>query len=200
MPSWIQAIIYIVAAILLLRIGGKRTISQATPSEVAIMIGIGTVLVHPLKSEDPWISVYHGSLIILGLIILSLTQIYFTKTKKWIQGEPLLLIKDGNILTRNLKKARITEDELKMKLRIKKVSDISTLKSVTLEISGDIGVEKNNNEIAATKKDIEDMKNAMEMMAKQLNMTIPFNKPLPKEEENNLFNQVKQIQEKDPLQ
>ncbi|WP_407271831.1 hypothetical protein [Radiobacillus sp. PE A8.2] len=69
MPGWVQATIYFVAAVTLLRIGGKRTISQATPSEVAIMIGIGTVLVHPLKSESSWISIYHGALIVLGLLI-----------------------------------------------------------------------------------------------------------------------------------
>ncbi|WP_078543085.1 DUF421 domain-containing protein [Litchfieldia alkalitelluris] len=138
MAGWIQAIIYFVSAVILLRLGGKRTISQATPGEVVIMIGIGTVLVHPLKSEDSWISVYHGALIISGIILLSLLQIYVPKLKKYIMGEPMLLVKDGQILHENLRKARIPEDELKMKLRIKKINDITKLQSATLEVSGDL--------------------------------------------------------------
>ncbi|WP_163538431.1 YetF domain-containing protein [Gracilibacillus sp. YIM 98692] len=197
MPGWIQAIIYFSAALILLRFGGKRTISQATPSEVVIMIGIGTVLVHPLKSEDPWISVYHGMLIVLGVILVSVLQIYIPKVQKWVMGEPLLVVQNGEVLHKNLKKARITEDELKMKLRVKKINDITKLKSVTLEVSGEIGLELLDQ--PATQKDIDDIKRAIEMIGQKVGAPVTFNSR-SSDLNQNLFNQVEEVQEKDPLQ
>ena len=199
MQGWIEAIIYLLATIILLRFAGKRTISQATPSEVVIMIGIGTVLVHPLKSEDAWTSVYHGSLIVLGVIIVEILQIYRPRVIKWIMGEPIVLIRDGEVLKENLKKARIPEDELKMKLRIKKINDITRVRTATLEVSGDIGVELNDNYSNATKKDIEEVKKAIEMIGDKIGCPIVFYSP-PSNPKENLFNQVEKVQEKDPLQ
>jgi uncharacterized membrane protein YcaP (DUF421 family) len=198
MPSWIQAIIYLIGAIIFLRISGKRTISQMTPSEVAIMIGIGTVLAEPLKSKSPWISLYHGALIITGLLLLSHLQLYFPKVQKWIMGEPLILIKNGKIIYKNLQKSRMTVDELKMKLRIKKVTDISKVKSATLEVSGDLGVALYVEQSFATKKDIEDLKKAIEMIGNKLNAPMVFYSP-PNDPQKNLFAQVEKVQEDDTL-
>lgn len=198
MPNWIQAIIYIITAMILLRLGGKKAIAQMTPSEVAIFIGIGTVLVHPLKSDSSLISIYNGSLIIAGVIIVSLLQLWIPKTKRWIMGEPLLLISNGEVLNRNLRKARIPEDELKMKLRIKKVSDISNVKSATLEVSGDLGIELYPDQSFATKKDIEDIKKSLELLGNKLNAPITFYTP-PSDPRKNLFNQADIVDEKDPL-
>ncbi|MFE8699581.1 DUF421 domain-containing protein [Cytobacillus sp. FJAT-54145] len=200
MPHWLQAVVYITAAIILLRVGGKRAISQTTPSEVVLMIGIGTVLVHPLKEENSWESVYNGSLIILGLIFVSYLQILIPKTKKWIMGEPLLLIEEGRVIEKNLRKARIPEDELKMRLRIKKINDIKSVKSASLEVSGEIGVELFPNETYATKKDLEDIKYALNVISTKLNCPLTFNPPSPKDSDDNLFKQVKKVQYKDPTQ
>lgn len=199
MPSVLQAIIYFVAALILFRVGGKRSISQMTPSEAVIIIGIGTVLVHPLKSTDIWISVYHGGLIMLGLLIVSLLQIYLPRTKKWTMGEPILLIKEGQILRQNLKKARIPEDELKMMLRLKKVNDVSKVKSGSFEVNGELGLELYPEYTYATKKDIEDLKQAIQLIGSQLNAKSVFYTPATPKEQN-LFKQVEKAQEKDPLQ
>ncbi|WP_456276691.1 DUF421 domain-containing protein [Bacillus sp. AK128] len=201
MPAWIQAIIYLVATLLLLRLAGKRTLSQATPGEVVIMIGIGTVLVHPLKSEDSWISVYHGALIVAGVILVSLLQIYVPNIKKYIMGEPIVLVSEGHVLQGNLKKARITEDELKMKLRIKQINDMTKLKSATLEVSGDLGIEMSTENTFATKKDIEDLKKAIEMIGSKVGSpTMNQTQPSNSNSNQNLFQQVEDVQDKDPLQ
>lgn len=199
MDNILQAIIYFLAAIVLLRIGGKRTISQMTTSEMVIMIGLGTVLVHPLKSESSWISVYNGTLIMGGLIIVSLLQIYVPKSKKWIMGEPITVIKDGEILRENLKKTRVPEDEFKMKLRIKKINDITKVKTATFEVSGELGVELYPDYTYATKKDIEDVKYAIKMLGQKMNTPMTFYTP-PTDSNKNLFNQVKEVEHEDPLQ
>jgi uncharacterized membrane protein YcaP (DUF421 family) len=199
MPDWLQAIIFFGSALVLLRIAGSRTFSQRSPGEVVIMIGLGTVLVHPLKDENPWMAVYHGALIVGALLVLSFIQIYFPKTKKWVLGEPIVLVKDGQVLEGNLKRARMTVDELKMRFRVKKVNDIAKVRMATLEVGGDLGVEMYPADSNATKKDIEDLKRAIELIGSKINATPVFYTP-PSDPKQNLFVQAEEVQEKDPLQ
>ncbi|MRH43915.1 DUF421 domain-containing protein [Aquibacillus halophilus] len=200
MPAWIQAILYITAAIVLLRFSGKRTLSQMTPGEVVIMIGIGTVLVHPLKSDNSWITIYHGGLIVLGLIVISLLIINIPALRKWILGEPLLLIKNGEILLPNLKIARMSVDELKMRLRIKKVNEVSKVMKATLEVSGDIGLELFPEHNYVTKKDFENFRQEVLSRLNPNNQDVFKYKPPLNQKQSNLFNQVEKVQDKDPLQ
>ncbi|MCT2534400.1 DUF421 domain-containing protein [Aquibacillus koreensis] len=196
MQSLIQAIIYLVATIILLRLAGKRTISQATPSEVIIMIGIGTVLVHPLKSVEPLTSAFNGLLIVLGVILITFLQMKIKKFKTLTMGQPILLVRDGEILYDNLKKARIPIDELKMKLRIKKINDISKLESVALEVSGDLSVELKDEYSSVTKKDLEELKKAIQLIGDKVGSPVIFYTP-PPDPKQNLFNQVEKIYEQE---
>ncbi|PRX27165.1 uncharacterized protein DUF421 [Orenia metallireducens] len=199
MYHFLKAIIYFIGAIILLRLGGKKSISQSTPAEVAIMIGIGTVLVHPLKSEDPLMAFYGGALIVSGLIITSFIEIYLPKIKNWIIGQPVELIKDGEILEKNLIKSMMTVDELKMKLRIKKINNILKIKSAVLEANGDLSIEANPQQSYATKEDIEEIKKAIKQIATKLNTSVNFSTSI-NDHKLNLFNQVEEVQEQDPLQ
>lgn len=199
MPGWLEAVIYFLSAVVLLRLAGKRTFSQLTIGEVIIMIGLGTVLVHPLKSENSWLTAYHGALIVLGVLILSYSQIYFPRLKKWIIGEPMVLISNGQIISSNLKKARMTVDELKARLRTQKVNDLSKVKTATLEISGQLGLELNDEHSYATKSDIEQLKQAITAISIQLNTNPMFYSP-PSDPKDNLFNQAERVEDQDPLQ
>ncbi|UII57718.1 DUF421 domain-containing protein [Cytobacillus spongiae] len=198
MPGWLQALIYLLSALILLRIGGKRSFSQMTPSEVVVMIGIGTVLVHPLKSDSSLTSVYHGALIIGGLLIISWVQLYVPRTKRWLMGEPILLIQDGQIIHENLRKTRMPEDELKMMLRLNQVNDLTKVKSASLEVSGELGIEMRSSEEPATKKDIEELKALFQAL--QATQSHPAFPPAAQNSNQNLFHQVQEVQHHDPLQ
>ena len=60
--------------------------------------------------------------------------------EKVVEPEPLLLIKDGKIITENLAKEMITEDELRSQLRQQGIDDISTVKKSCLESNGHFSV------------------------------------------------------------
>lgn len=57
-----------------------------------------------------------------------------------LEPEPLLLVKDGSMISRNLEKEMITEDDLMSQLRQQGVEDISTVKKVFLESNGHFSV------------------------------------------------------------
>ncbi len=199
MPAWIQAIIFYTSALLFLRLAGKRTISRMSPGEVVIMFGLGTVMVHPLKSENIWNAVLNGFFIVAILLAVSFIQIYYPKTKKILMGEPIVLVKNGVVLKENLKRSRMTVDELNERLRLSKVNDIAKVKMGTLEVGGNLGIEMFPEYSYATKKDIEDLKIAIQFIGSKLNATPVFSAKT-EDPRNNLFIQAENVQEHDPLQ
>lgn len=198
MPYWLKAVIFYIGALLLLRIAGKRAVSRKAPIELVVMIALGTLLVHPLKSHNVVISLYGGFLLICGLLILSWLQIHLPATKRWLMGEPLLLIKEGSLIPHNLKRAKMTLDELNMRLRLNKIDSITKIKTATLEVSGDLGIEFYPDQSVATKKDIKELKEALEVIAKHLNVNININSS-QNNNQDNVFDSVDKLQNKDPF-
>jgi uncharacterized membrane protein YcaP (DUF421 family) len=86
-----------------------------------------------------------------------------------------------------------------MKLRIKKVNDISKVNIATLEISGELGLELEQEDKTVTKKDIEELKQAIKAIGSQLNVT-PVDYQAPSNPEKNLFLQAERHEQEDPLQ
>jgi uncharacterized membrane protein YcaP (DUF421 family) len=198
-PLWVEAIILFSVATLLLRIGGKETISSMNMGEVVVMIGIASIMVEPLKSKQLLTSIYSGSLLIGFSLFLVFVQIYFPRTKRWIMGEPILLVENGQIIHKNLKRARVTVDDVKMRLRVEQVDDLTKVKYATLEPSGKMGIELYSEYTFATKKDIEELKTAIQMIGGKLDVFPVFYTP-PSDPEQNLFQQAEEIQNHDPLQ
>jgi uncharacterized membrane protein YcaP (DUF421 family) len=200
MPAWLQAILFFLSTLLLLRISGKKTLAQMTPSEAIIMIGIGTVLVHPLKNENSWLAIYHGALIVAGILLTSFVLIKIPSLKKWVMGEPIVLVKDGEVQIGNVHKSRMTVDELYEKLRMAKVDNVQKVKWATLEVGGNLAVQLKEEYSYATKKDLEELKQAMLTLANQqvqVPTKYPFSYVNPSD---NLFSKVEKVQEQDPLQ
>lgn len=102
MPYWVKAVVFYTFTLLLLRVAGRQAISREVPIQVVVMIALGTLLVHPLKSNSVIISLYGGFLLVCGLILLSRLQIRFPSLRRWLTGEPFLVIDNGICLVQSL--------------------------------------------------------------------------------------------------
>ncbi|MFQ3544014.1 DUF421 domain-containing protein [Halobacillus rhizosphaerae] len=145
MPYFVKGILFYLFTLFLLRVGGKRTISNLTPGEVVVMIALGSLMVHPLKSSNVWVTMYGGSILIAGILIVSFAELRIPFLKKVIEGEPVVVIDEGKILHKNLGKVKMTQDELFMQLRLHKISYIEEVKTATFEVSGNLGLELYHN-------------------------------------------------------
>jgi len=107
------------------KILGQRTISQMRLLDFVVVLIVGNIIAHPLSDEqlsltDSFISI--GVLVILYLICNYLT-FRSNQFKHFVNPHPLHLISNGKIQYQNLKKARITIDELLSELRKEKIDD-----------------------------------------------------------------------------
>jgi len=142
-------------AIILLRIAGKRSLAETTVSEAVLRISIGAVLIQPLAVKEEWQAVYAGTLLIIGIVLVAKIQIWFPKSRKFINGVPSILIKDGKMKLEELKKARLTTDEIQSALRQKNIWNVEDVELAILESNGKIATSLKPNKAPATKEDIQ---------------------------------------------
>lgn len=163
------------AGTLLLRIAGRKSISQMTLAQTVIMIGIGSLLIQPLAGKNIWTTITVGAILVVTLVVMELLQVKFDKIEKFITGRAKVLINNGNLDEKGLKKVRLTVDQLEMKLRQNNVSSLNDVKWATLEPNGQIGFELKEDAKPALKKDLQMLQQQMNQMIMLLKgSTVPM--------------------------
>lgn len=124
------------------RLTGKRELGQLEPSELVVTMLAADLAAIPIENPDK--PLYTGVLPILLIVVLeiilsrlSLSSVLF---RRIMCGKPVILIDNGKVLYDNLRKTRITMDELTGQLRLKDVLDISTVRFAILETNGSLSV------------------------------------------------------------
>ncbi|WP_078380057.1 DUF421 domain-containing protein [Sutcliffiella halmapala] len=154
--DWIwKAVLIVIIGFLILRLAGRKSISQLTAAQTIIMISIGNLLIQPVLQKNIWITFLIALLLVIVLITIECLQIKFDKLETFITGKGIVVIENGTILDENLKKMRITVDQLEMRLRQDNISNISNVKTATIEPSGQLGYVLKESAQYATKEDIQ---------------------------------------------
>ena len=138
--AW-KALILIIAGILLLRLSGRKSISQMTVPQTVVMISIGQIIVQPIVETKVWRAIGGAAIFIAVLIVTELLQVHFNFFENLITGKAKVVIEDGIIKEKELKKLRFTVDQLEMRLRQNGITNIEDVKTATLEPNGLIGYE-----------------------------------------------------------
>ena len=153
-----KAVLIVLAATILLRIAGRKTISQMTLAETVIMIAIGSLLIQPVSGKNVWTTFLVGAVLVATLLVMEFLQMKSDGFEKLITGKSKVIIDNGTLNEKTLKKLRLTVDQLEMQLREKSVTKISDVKWATLEPNGKLGLELKDDAKPVTKKDFEDFK------------------------------------------
>ncbi|WP_421384941.1 DUF421 domain-containing protein [Bacillus salacetis] len=164
-----KAVIIVIGGTLLLRVAGRKSISQMTLAQVVIMIGLGSLLVQPIVGKGVWSTLLVGLILVLTLVFMEFTQIKNDSLEKFITGQSKVVIHNGTLQQNALKKMRLTVDQLEMKLRQSQVSDIADVQYATLEPNGQLGFILKPNKQPAIKEDITQLRQELEMLTQMIN-------------------------------
>jgi len=155
LPYPLKILILLLYGIFLLRIAGKKSLSQMTIAEAVMRIAVGSLVIGPLTLKTEWEAIYGGTLFVVGIILLMKMQIWFPKLRELLMGVPTVLIIDGKIRMDELKKARLTTDELEVTLRQRNIGSIEDVEIAILESNGTISTTLKPGKAPATKEDIQ---------------------------------------------
>ena len=134
-----------IAVILFTRLSGKRSFSKMSSFDFAMTVAIGSIIASTVLSES--ISITTG---VVGLALIYSLQLLvaflrrFNFVSNLVDNSPLMLMENEVILKENLRKAKVTEGDLRSKLREANVLNFSEVRAVVFEATGDISVIHSN--------------------------------------------------------
>ena len=140
--SYLRAAFLYLVLILSVRLMGKRQIGQMEASEFVVTMLVANLASIPM--QDAAIPLYSGLVPILVVLGMELTVsgliLRSVLIRRFFCGKPIILIDNGKILMENLRRTRVTLDELTGHLRQKDVLDIQTVQFAILETDGSLSV------------------------------------------------------------
>lgn len=146
MPMWVSIVIRSLTALIVLfimtRLLGKKQIGQLSFFEYVLGITLGELagfistdveahFIHGFIAMLVWFSVPFGA---------ELLTMKSTMLRHWFEGKGRVMIKEGKVLEDNLKKERLTADELLEQLRSKNVFHMADVEFAVLETNGELSV------------------------------------------------------------
>lgn len=121
---------------------GKRTVSALAPFDLAVVIMMGEVAAIPIA--DLHVDLLHGiwPVLLLGTLHVALAtlNLRWRRMEQLTEGKAALLVQDGRLLLGNMRRERVSEQDLHAALRLKGVHQLADVREVWMEHTGGISV------------------------------------------------------------
>jgi uncharacterized membrane protein YcaP (DUF421 family) len=125
---------------LLTRIMGRRELGSLEPFDLILLIVLGDSIQQGLTQDDYSIT---GAVIAVGTIavlqlVVSYSSFRFRWARSFLNGDPIVLMQDGEVIERNIKRERITREELAEQARGPQIAKLEDVQWAVFEPSGSI--------------------------------------------------------------
>ncbi len=153
----IRAVILYIVITFSLRLMGKRQLGELQPSELVVTILISNIAAIPV--EDSSVPMIMGIVPILTLVcldvIMSGIMLKSAKVRKLMIGSPRIIISEGDILQKEMKRLRYTVDDLTEAMREQQIFDITQIHYAIVETTGKINFLLKKDYQPAEKQDVQ---------------------------------------------
>ena len=128
--------------VVVLRLSGKRTLSQLNVFDFVVTVAFGSTLATILLSSDvSWTEGAFALGLLAGLqYLVALVSSRWPRSREAITSRPALLLSNGRIQEAALRRNRLTESELLQAVRMQGNGDLSQIAAVVLETNGKISI------------------------------------------------------------
>lgn len=137
-----RAIILFIIVFLVIRLMGKRELSQIQPFEFVIIVLIADLASGPMSDRN--MTTFYGIVPILALLVMYMIFSFLLKTNKKVQnimsGSPVILIEDGKIVEEEMKKQEYMIEDIMSQIRSRGVFKVQDVAYAILETNGNLSV------------------------------------------------------------
>lgn len=136
----VRAFVGFVFVFFLTRVIGRRELSSFEPFDLMLLIVIGDLIQQGITQNDLSVT---GLILTVGMFgSLTLLASYlgwkFPRLRPILEPDPLILVEDGKVIERNLRKERITAEEIAAEARLQQIESLEKVKWAVLESGGRI--------------------------------------------------------------
>jgi uncharacterized membrane protein YcaP (DUF421 family) len=131
----------IYAVVLLgVRLSGKREVGQMTPFDLTLLLLISNAVQNAMTGPDTSLMggvVAAATLLVMNYVVADVSG-GNRRFRKWIEGQPSLLIHDGQLMTAQMAREHVSMDELERAMREHGISSYHDVALAVLEVDGSI--------------------------------------------------------------
>ena len=126
------------------RIAGRRELTTLDPFDLILLVVLGDLVQQGITQSDQSVT---GTLIVISTItllsvVVSWTSFRFPRVRLITEGEPIVLVQDGKLIERNLRRERLTRGDVEEGARLQQVASLEEIRWAILEKDGSISVIK----------------------------------------------------------
>jgi uncharacterized membrane protein YcaP (DUF421 family) len=138
----IRALVISCIVFVVTRAVGKRELSSLEPFDLILLVVIGDLVQQGITQSDYSVT---GAIIVIltvGLVSVGFSYLNFRvrPLRRLLEGEPVVLVEDGKAINANLRRERITTEEIEAEGRQQQVESIDDMRWAVLETNGSISV------------------------------------------------------------
>jgi uncharacterized membrane protein YcaP (DUF421 family) len=136
----IRAVVGFVFVLFLTRVVGRRELSSLEPFDLILLVMIGDLVQQGITQNDFSVTgmILVGGTIGLLTVITSYAGFKFPRLRPVLEGEPVIVLENGEPLLRNLARNRITVEEVAAAARLEGIDSLELVRWAVLETSGRI--------------------------------------------------------------
>jgi uncharacterized membrane protein YcaP (DUF421 family) len=138
---WRVFFVYIFV-MLVFRVTGKREVGQMSPFELVTLLMIPELFSVALNRNDSslGLATVSVSMLILLVFLTGLLTFRWAKAERALEGEPTILVRDGKYLEQNMRRERVTPDEVVTEMHLSGIERLEDVRWAIMEVEGKISI------------------------------------------------------------
>jgi uncharacterized membrane protein YcaP (DUF421 family) len=134
----IRAVVLFFFIVFITRVIGRRELSSLSPFDLILLIILGDAIQQGLTQDDYSVT---GAIIAVSTIAtLQVATSYVSyrsrRARKILEGLPIVVVQDGKFVEANLKRERMTSDEIEEEMRVQQIASLDRVEWAILETNG----------------------------------------------------------------
>jgi len=125
-----------------LRLFGKRELGQMTPFDLVLILTLSNAVQNAMTGPDT--SLIGGLVAAVTLLVsnwfLNNAGARLPWVRKWLVGDPTLLVHEGRMIPERMRREGVTQDELLMQAREHGINSLEEVREAVLEVDGTISI------------------------------------------------------------
>jgi uncharacterized membrane protein YcaP (DUF421 family) len=136
----LRTIVVFVLIVIVTRAVGRRELSSLEPVDLILLVVMGDLVQQGITQNDN--SVTGTTVVIVTMSVLVVSTAWlgfrFKRVRSILEGEPIVVVADGRVLEKNLRRQRMTVEELGVEARLQQIGSLDDVRYAVLESNGKV--------------------------------------------------------------
>ena len=136
----LRAIVAFFFIFLITRVIGRRELNSLEPFDLILLVMLGDLVQQGVTQSDFSITglILAAGTVSILTVFVSYLSFRFRRLRPVLDGDPLVLVEDGRVIERNLRRERMTVEEVAAAARLQQIGSLAEVRWAILETNGQI--------------------------------------------------------------